>query len=117
MLDSSPDWLIAHELAHQWWGDLVTCRDWAHLWLNEGFASYAEALWAEHAKGKDEYDHNMFEKSRGALGQSRPVVDHRYPFPDSMFDGRSYPKGGWGKCPGPDDLLIQRLEIRTAVTG
>jgi aminopeptidase N len=39
MLDHSPDGLIAHELAHQWWGDLVTCRDWSHLWLNEGFAS------------------------------------------------------------------------------
>jgi aminopeptidase N len=45
----SEDDLIAHELAHQWTGDLVTCKSWEHLWLNEGWASYAEALWAEYA--------------------------------------------------------------------
>ena len=40
------DWLIAHELAHQWWGDMITCADFHHIWLNEGFARYGEALWA-----------------------------------------------------------------------
>jgi aminopeptidase N len=103
MIDGSPDGvlssdgLIAHELAHQWWGDLVTCRDWAHIWLNEGFASYAEALWAEHAQGADEYAYNMMQKARGAIsgGKTRPVVDRRYPSPGSMFDGRAYPKGAW----------------------
>jgi aminopeptidase N len=97
MLDSTPDGLIAHELAHQWWGDLLTCRDWAHLWLNEGFASYAEALWEEHSKGADDYAYEMYQKAGGAIGggRSRPVVDHRYPEPGSMFDGRSYPKGAW----------------------
>jgi aminopeptidase N len=97
MLDSTPDWLISHELAHQWWGDLLTCRDWAHLWLNEGFASYAEALWDEHQGGAEEYDYNLFGKAEGAIsgGKSRPVVDRHYPTPGSMFDGRSYPKGAW----------------------
>src|SRR5438093_8464289 len=88
MLDSSPDGLIAHELAHQWWGDMVTCRDWAHIWLNEGFASYAEALWDEHSKGPDEYAYNVWQKADRAIsgGKQRPVVDHRYPNPSSVFD-------------------------------
>lgn len=97
MLDHSPDGLIAHELAHQWWGDLVTCRDWAHLWLNEGFASYAEALWDEHLLGTDEYAYTMLTKGRAAIagGRDRPVVDRRYPSPGSMFDARAYPKGAY----------------------
>jgi aminopeptidase N len=95
ILDDDPDWIIAHELAHQWWGDLVTCRDWSDLWLNEGFASYAEALWAEHHKGANDYAYNMWQKSGGARDQKRPVVDHFYPNPNSMFDNRSYPKGAW----------------------
>jgi aminopeptidase N len=97
LLDSSPDGLIAHELAHQWWGNLVTCKDWAHLWLNEGFASYAEILWSEHKEGADEAAYDLWEKSRAALagGKDRPVVDRRYPNPDSMFDARAYPKGAW----------------------
>src|SRR5262249_22991058 len=91
------DGLIAHELAHQWWGDLLTCRDWSHLWLNEGFASYAEALWDEHSKGPDAYAYNMMQKARGAIagGKTRPVVDRRYADPNAMFDSRAYPKGAW----------------------
>lgn len=96
-LDSSADGLIAHELAHQWWGDLVTCRDWAHLWLNEGFATFSEALWAEHDKGADEYAYLMYRKGQAAQagGKTRPVVDRRYASPVSMFDARAYPKGAW----------------------
>lgn len=45
------DWLIAHELAHQWWGDLVTLADWDDIWLNEGFATYSDALWSEYLSG------------------------------------------------------------------
>jgi aminopeptidase N len=96
LLDRSPDWIVAHEMAHQWWGDLVTCRDWSHLWLNEGFASYAEALWAEHSRGAHEYAYNMYEKAAGAISANRrPVMDRHYTSPDAMFDGRSYPKGAW----------------------
>ena len=58
-LDFKSDPLVAHELAHQWWGDLLTCRDWAHAWLNEGFATYFEALWCEENLGADEFAWNV----------------------------------------------------------
>ncbi len=47
--------LVSHELAHSWFGDLVTCRNWAELWLNEGFATYMEAAYREKAAGRDDY--------------------------------------------------------------
>jgi len=98
LLDSTPDWLIAHELAHQWWGDLVTCREWSHLWLNEGFATYSEALWAEHALGRDERDWHLLLDHRDArtgAALTRPIVDRHYEDPDDLFDTRAYPKGAW----------------------
>ena len=96
-LDSDSDGLIAHELGHQWWGDLVTCRDWAHLWLNEGFASFCEVIWAEHHQGKEEGAYLLVGKARAAIagGKERPIVDRRYTSPRMMFDARAYPKGAW----------------------
>jgi aminopeptidase N len=94
--DEDEDGLISHELGHQWWGDLVTCRDWAHVWLNEGFASYCECVWAEHRHGADEYSLDVLGKARGARAAvDRPVVDRRYPTADAMFDARAYPKGAF----------------------
>ena len=52
-------WLIAHELGHQWWGDLVTCSSFHHIWLNEGFARFSEAIWDEASQGFDAYKKNI----------------------------------------------------------
>jgi aminopeptidase N len=97
ILDSDSDGLIAHEMAHQWWGDLLTCRDWAHIWLNEGFATYFEAMWTEYDLGPDEFAYEMERNADQARrgGASRPIVDRAYEDPDSMFDSRAYPKGAW----------------------
>ncbi len=70
-VDESPTSLIAHELAHQWWGDVVTCRDWRHLWLNESFASYFDPLWHEHVLGRDEFDYMMFNAQQGGINSDR----------------------------------------------
>ena len=73
-------WLIAHELAHQWWGDAVTLRDWRHMWLNEVFATYGDALWHEHEFGAEGLRARMalfasFYLDAYAAGQTGPVVD------------------------------------------
>ncbi len=93
----SPDGLIAHELGHQWWGDLVTCKSWAHLWLNEGWATYSEVLWTKYKKGKAEAAYELWQKGKRARmgGKDHPVVYHRYDKPWDQFDARAYAKGGY----------------------
>lgn len=95
--ESSIDGLIAHELAHQWWGDLLTCRDWSHLWLNEGFATYFDALFTAEHRGPAAFAFQMEGNQRAAIGvdadKPRPMVWDRYDSPMEMFDARAYPKG------------------------
>jgi len=96
-LDTSSDDLVSHELAHQWFGDLLTCNEWAHLWLNEGFATYFEALWDEERNGADEFAFNMLGKARSARngGKDLPVVYPEYRSSGQQFDARAYSKGAW----------------------
>ena len=68
-LDYDVDALVAHELAHQWFGDLVTCRDWGEGWLNEGFATYFEYLWREHHEGRDAADLELEEWAEMYFGE------------------------------------------------
>ncbi len=90
--------LVAHELAHQWFGDLMTCKDWSHIWLNEGFASYFDPLFVEHDRGEDEFRLKMRKEQNEYLAADkiyrRPIVEPRYDSPTQLFDGMTYAKGG-----------------------
>lgn len=91
-LGGSGEGLIVHELAHQWWGDMVTCDSFQHIWLNEGFATYAEALWWEHRYGAPYLHLDM--KQKAYLGPGTVFVEN--PETESVFDyGLSYAKAAW----------------------
>jgi aminopeptidase N len=99
-LDISSDDLIAHELAHQWFGDYVTCRDWSHGWLNEGFATFFEHVDRESRLGHDEYEYGLKGDLESYLSEAssryqRPVVCQDYDAPIDLFDRHLYEKGGW----------------------
>jgi len=91
------DALISHEMAHQWFGDLVTTKDWANLWLNEGFATFMATLWEEHQYGPDNAAYSRWRYQEAWFRQRRlfgvPIVTHD--FHDSLdFAGNIYGKAG-----------------------
>lgn len=92
------DSLVSHELAHQWFGDLITYRDWSQAWLSEGFATYFQQVYTEHSQGKDAFGRDRESALQAYLSESRryhrPIVTHYYPRPDDMLDSHTYPKAG-----------------------
>ena len=85
--------LIAHELAHQWWGDMITCRDFHHIWLNEGFATYSEALYWEQTNGEDAYFNDM--NNNKYFGGGTIYVPDLSSVSRIFHGGLSYNKASW----------------------
>ncbi|MEZ4950945.1 MAG: M1 family aminopeptidase [Saprospiraceae bacterium] len=91
--------IVAHEMFHHWFGDLVTCESWSNLTLNEGFANYSEYLWKEHKHGRDAADAHWVQEFRGYMGSAKnqgihDLIDFEYDNREEMFDAHSYNKGG-----------------------
>ncbi len=99
LLDTDSEGLQSHELAHQWFGNYVTCRDWGQIWLNESFATYYQALWDQQLKGEDEFLYSDVRSNQNAYlntwrqGNRRPIVTKFFADKDAIFDTYAYPRG------------------------
>ena len=96
---SAGETLTAHELAHQWWGDAVTCETWSDIWLNEGFATYSECLWLEYKTGVPNftsYKACINSRKPSSVGDSVWIPPAQTADPFRIFSGTySYNKGAW----------------------
>ena len=97
-LDSEWDYIIAHELFHQWFGDLVTAESWSNLTLNEAFANYSEYLWNAHRYGQDQADLKLVVEKEGYFAEAetdpKELIRFNYADSEDLFDAHSYNKGG-----------------------
>ncbi|NET54663.1 MAG: M1 family metallopeptidase [Symploca sp. SIO2E6] len=90
--------LVVHELAHQWFGDLVVIKHWSHAWIKEGMASYTEVFWTEQEYGKDDAAYYLLNEARSYLSEDisryrRPMVTHVYREAIELYDRHLYEKG------------------------
>jgi aminopeptidase N len=90
--------LVAHELVHQWFGDLVVIKHWSHAWIKEGMASYGEVLWMEYEYGVEEAAYYRLQEARRYFSEDeqryrRPVVTHIYREAIELYDRHIYEKG------------------------
>ena len=85
--------IISHELAHQWWGDMITCADFHHIWLNEGFATWSEAYWYEQSQGMAAYHNDM--ANNAYFGSGTIFVEDPNNFGDIFNGNLSYRKASW----------------------
>lgn len=95
--ENTAEYVIAHELFHHWFGDLVTAESWGNLSMNESFANYSEYLWFEHKYGKEKADAHRYSEISGYKqgdGPTKNLVRTHYQSREDMFDGVSYNKGG-----------------------
>jgi|SRR5690554_2807008 len=98
LIDNSGEDIVAHELIHHWFGNLVTCESWSNLPLNEAFATYGEYLWFEHKYGKDRADYHGYNDMRiyfqTAQMSKQKMIRFEYKNQMEMFDATTYQKGG-----------------------
>ncbi len=99
LLETNSDGLQAHELAHQWFGNYVTTRDWGQIWLNESFATYFDALYQQHNKGHEHFIYDEVRNNQAQVlgswedGNRHPIVTKYFADKDAMFDNYAYPGG------------------------
>lgn len=119
MIDGDNQDIIAHELFHHWFGDLVTCESWSNLPLNESFATYGEYLWREYKQGRESADKHLEGDLSSYLRESKykqeDMIRFDYEDKEDMFDSHSYAKGGrilhMLRCYVGDDAFFESLRV------